>query len=63
VLRLLLAPPARFIYNYVFRGGFLDGREGLLLHLTHATCVSRKHTKAWELSLEKARQKQAGEEF
>jgi hypothetical protein len=45
-----LRPPATFIYNYFFRLGFLDGREGLLLHLYHAVYVSWKYAKAWELS-------------
>jgi hypothetical protein len=62
-LRVLLGPAAGFIYDYVLRGGFLDGREGLLLHLNHAACVSWKYTKAWELSREKARREQAGAEF
>jgi glycosyltransferase involved in cell wall biosynthesis len=63
LLRVLLGPAAGFIYDYVLRGGFLDGREGLLLHLNHAACVSWKYTKAWELSREKARREQAGAEF
>ena len=28
--------------------GFLDGREGLLLHLYHSAYVSWKYAKAWE---------------
>jgi hypothetical protein len=47
---ILLRPLATFIYNYFFRLGFLDGREGLLLHLYHAVYVSWKYAKAWELS-------------
>jgi glycosyltransferase involved in cell wall biosynthesis len=43
-------PLLTFIYNYFFRLGFLDGREGLLLHLYHAVYVSWKYGKAWELS-------------
>ena len=39
-------PIATFAYNYVLRGGFLDGREGLLLHLYHSCYVSWKHVKA-----------------
>jgi glycosyltransferase involved in cell wall biosynthesis len=50
VIDLLLRPVATFIYNYFFRLGFLDGREGLLLHLYHAVYVSWKYAKAWELS-------------
>lgn len=41
-------PVATFQYNYFLRGGFLDGREGLLLHLYHSVYVSWKYAKAWE---------------
>jgi hypothetical protein len=47
---IVLRPLATFIYNYFFRLGFLDGREGLLLHLYHAGYVSHKYAKAWELA-------------
>ncbi|HEY6373737.1 MAG TPA: glycosyltransferase family 2 protein [Candidatus Sulfotelmatobacter sp.] len=47
---IVLRPLATFIYNYFLRLGFLDGREGLLLHLYHAVYVSWKYAKAWELS-------------
>jgi hypothetical protein len=50
IANIVLRPLATFIYNYIFRLGFLDGREGLLLHLYHATYVSWKYAKAWELS-------------
>jgi glycosyltransferase involved in cell wall biosynthesis len=49
VFNIVLRPAATFIYNYFFRLGFLDGREGLLLHLYHAAYVSWKYAKAWEL--------------
>ena len=52
-INIVLRPFATFIYNYVFRLGFLDGREGLLLHLYHAVYVSWKYAKAWELSRKK----------
>lgn len=45
---VLLNPMATFVYNYALRGGFLDGREGLLLHLYHSAYVSWKYAKAWE---------------
>lgn len=45
---VLLNPVATFFYNYVLRAGFLDGREGLLLHLYHSAYVSWKYAKAWE---------------
>jgi len=50
VINIVLRPMATFVYNYFFRLGFLDGREGLLLHLYHAVYVSWKYAKAWELS-------------
>jgi glycosyltransferase involved in cell wall biosynthesis len=52
---ILLRPLATFIYNYFIRLGFLDGREGLLLHLYHAGYVSWKYAKAWELSRKQPR--------
>jgi glycosyltransferase involved in cell wall biosynthesis len=51
---ILVRPLATFLYNYVFRLGFLDGREGLLLHLYHAVYVSWKYAKAWELARQSA---------
>ena len=46
---IVIRPLLTFVYNYFFRLGFLDGREGLLLHLYHAAYVSWKYAKAWEL--------------
>jgi len=51
---VLLKPLATFFYNYGVRLGFLDGREGLLLHLYHSAYVSWKYAKAWEAALKKA---------
>ena len=53
-INIVVRPAFTFIYNYLFRLGFLDGREGLLLHLYHAVYVSWKYAKAWELSRQKA---------
>jgi glycosyltransferase involved in cell wall biosynthesis len=53
VFNIVVRPLATFIYNYFFRLGFLDGREGLLLHLYHAIYVSWKYAKAWELARKK----------
>jgi glycosyltransferase involved in cell wall biosynthesis len=50
VVNIVLRPMATFVYNYFFRLGFLDGREGLLLHLYHAVYVSWKYSKVWEIS-------------
>jgi glycosyltransferase involved in cell wall biosynthesis len=50
IINIVLRPLATFLYNYFFRLGFLDGKEGLLLHLYHSVYVSWKYAKAWELS-------------
>ena len=50
VVNMVIAPQLNFVWNYFFRLGFLDGREGLLLHLYHATYSSWKYAKAWEIS-------------
>ena len=49
-INIVLRPMFTFLYNYFLRLGFLDGREGLLLHLYHAVYVSWKYAKAWEIS-------------
>ena len=51
-LNIVIRPRLTFFYNYILRGGFLDGREGLLLHLYHANYVSWKYAKVWERSRE-----------
>lgn len=48
VFNVYVNPIVTFEYNYFLRGGFLDGREGLLLHLYHSVYVSWKYAKAWE---------------
>jgi glycosyltransferase involved in cell wall biosynthesis len=53
LFNIVVRPLATFVYNYFFRQGFLDGREGLLLHLYHAIYVSWKYSKAWELAHKK----------
>jgi glycosyltransferase involved in cell wall biosynthesis len=48
VWNALLNPAATFVYNYIFRLGFLDGREGLLQHLNHSVYIHWKFVKAWQ---------------
>jgi glycosyltransferase involved in cell wall biosynthesis len=48
LFNVFLVPQFTFVWNYLFRLGFLDGREGLLLHLYHATYTSWKYAKAWQ---------------
>jgi glycosyltransferase involved in cell wall biosynthesis len=50
LFNIIVRPIATFLYNYIFRLGFLDGREGLLLHVYHAVYISWKYAKAWELA-------------
>ena len=50
LVNIVVRPFFTFLYNYFFRLGFLDGREGLLLHLYHAVYVSWKYAKVWELA-------------
>ena len=50
LINIVIRPWLTFIYNYIFRLGFLDGKEGMLLHLYHATYVSWKYAKVWELT-------------
>jgi len=50
LINIVVRPALTFIYNYFLRLGFLDGREGLLLHLYHSVYVSWKYAKAWELA-------------
>ncbi|WP_041592448.1 glycosyltransferase family 2 protein [Terriglobus roseus] len=37
-----------WLKNYIFRGGFLDGAEGLIFHLNHAVYAHWKYVKVWE---------------
>lgn len=60
VLNIVVTPVARFVYNYIFRGGFLDGREGLLFHLYHSVYISWKYAKAWELGQPLSRKQEGG---
>lgn len=50
VHNIFVIPGFTFIWNFFFRGGFLDGREGLLLHLYHSTYTSWKYSKAWQIA-------------
>jgi glycosyltransferase involved in cell wall biosynthesis len=49
LLHAFLNPLHSFALNYVLRGGFLDGIEGLIFHLNHAAYVHWKYVKAWRV--------------
>ncbi len=43
-----LVPTLTFVWNYIFRLGFLGGRQVLLIHKYHSSYISWKNTKAWQ---------------
>jgi len=47
-INILLRPVFTFIYKYLLRLGFLDGKQGLVLNMFHAYYVFAKYAKAWE---------------
>ena len=55
---VFLNPIATFLKNYIFRLGFLDGPEGLVLHFNHSVYVHWKYVKAWNAG-KQARRTQA----
>jgi glycosyltransferase involved in cell wall biosynthesis len=48
IVNTVINPALTFIKNYIFRLGFLDGREGLIFHLNHSAYVNWKFAKTWE---------------
>jgi len=51
VLNILFRPLLTFLYRYIVRRGFLDGKHGLVLNIFHAVYVFSKYAKAWERTL------------
>lgn len=49
VFNVVVRPIATFIYGYILRGGFLDGKAGLLVTMNHAAYVSWKYAKAAQI--------------
>ena len=48
LVQSFLNPLAGWLKNYMLRGGFLDGAEGLIFHLNHAVYAHWKYVKVWE---------------
>ena len=48
LLQSFVNPFFGFVKNYLLRGGFLDGAEGLIFHLNHAVYAHWKYVKVWE---------------
>ncbi|MEK6744581.1 MAG: glycosyltransferase family 2 protein [Nitrospirota bacterium] len=47
---IVFRPVFTFIFKYIIRLGFLDGKHGLMINLFHAYYVFAKYAKAWEYS-------------
>ncbi len=60
LFKMLMDPPFRFIRDYLFRGGFLDGLPGLIIAVTTAYYVFIKYAKTWELVNVKATDDRGG---
>ena len=48
-LELLFHPPVTFARNYILKGGFRDGKPGLIISLVNSYYVMLKFAKLWEL--------------
>jgi len=49
-LNIVFRPLFTFLFKYVIRLGFLDGKHGLMINIFHAYYVFAKYAKAWEYS-------------
>ncbi|MFA5072413.1 MAG: glycosyltransferase family 2 protein [Nitrospirota bacterium] len=47
-VNIIFRPVLTFFHKYIIRGGFLDGKHGLILNSFHAFYVFVKYAKAWE---------------
>jgi glycosyltransferase involved in cell wall biosynthesis len=50
LLRILFSPVARFLRDYIFKGGFLDGYHGFLVAQISANATFLKYTKLKQLN-------------
>ncbi len=48
LVQAFINPFFGFLKNYIVRGGFLDGPEGLIFHVNHAVYAQWKYVKVWE---------------
>jgi glycosyltransferase involved in cell wall biosynthesis len=49
LFKLLLRPPFRFLKEYLFKAGFMDGLPGLIIAVSTVFYVFIKYAKLWEL--------------
>ena len=50
-VNILMRPVLTFVFKFIFRLGFLDGKHGLVLNLFHSYYVFAKYAKAWEYKI------------
>jgi glycosyltransferase involved in cell wall biosynthesis len=48
VIYIVIAPVLQFLYNYFLRGGFLDGKQGFLVHFFQSVYIALSFAKVWE---------------
>jgi (heptosyl)LPS beta-1,4-glucosyltransferase len=48
-VELLIHPPVAFLRNYILKGGFRDGKAGLIVSMVNSYYVMLKFAKLWEL--------------
>lgn len=51
LINLIFGPPVKFIENYFFKLGFLDGLSGFIIAVNSAFYVFNKYAKMWEVKL------------
>jgi glycosyltransferase involved in cell wall biosynthesis len=48
IIYIVIAPVLQFLYNYILRGGFLDGKQGFLIHFFQSVYITLSFAKVWE---------------
>lgn len=54
-VKMYLSPPFAFIRDFIFKGGFLDGKRGFAICKINSFSTYLKYLKLWELENEKKR--------
>ena len=51
-VKMYLSPPFAFVRDFIFKGGFLDGKRGFAICRINAFSTYLKYLKMWELEIE-----------
>ncbi|MDR6846082.1 glycosyltransferase family 2 protein [Flavobacterium granuli] len=49
IYHFIIRPSYRFLWQYIFRLGFLDGKEGIVLAYLHAYSVYNRYLQLWKM--------------